>query len=158
VYLFKFLAATNEGITSTIQSVGTNVLPGATEVIINGRLVMGRIALLSCGILVGISFGFLGFALFLLGIKESIDVDLNTETYKAKFARMSPGVLIIICASILTGVCATRQTPFWYDNTINASSYNQHDDKHPDNEIDANQNTDPSNRDLPPRSTKLIKP
>lgn len=153
-YLYNFLSSTNSGINAVIQDAKTNTDPGALEVIINGRLVMARIALLSCGIFVGISFGFLGFALFLMGIKESIDVDFDSDTYKAKFARMSPGVLVIICSSILTGYCATRPTPFWYDNST-TSTVNQQEDK---DSTETNQEEKQEGRDLPRRSKDFSKP
>jgi hypothetical protein len=121
LYLYSFLRGTSAGLDPVVQNMQTNQSPGSLEVLINGKLVLARISLLSCGIFVGIAFGFLGFSLCLLGIKESIDVDLQSDTYKAKFARMSPGVLIIVCSSILTGFCATRETQFWYEKTINAN-------------------------------------
>lgn len=120
LYLFTFLRSTGVGIEPLADNLRTQ--PGALEVIINGRLVMTRLSLLSCGIFVGIAFGFLGFGLCLLGVKESIDVDMESQSYKARFVRMSPGVLIIVCSSLLTGFCATRETPFWYENTVNAQS------------------------------------
>jgi hypothetical protein len=126
-YLYRFLQATSAGLDPMVQSAGTNQTPGALEVMINGRLVMARISLLSCGIFVGIAFGFVGFSMCLLGIKESVDVDLTNETYKARFVRLSPGVLIIICSTILTGVCATRETPFWYKKTLEAGATTQTD-------------------------------
>lgn len=159
-YLHSFLTSTNAGIDTTIQNIKEGASPGTLEVIINGRLVMARIALLSCGIFVGIAFGFLGFALFLMGIKESVDVDVDSDTYKAKFARMSPGVLIIICSSILTGVCATRQTPFWYENTVSNPAINQQEDKSSaDSKTETETNKEESDRrNLPSRSTNFSKP
>jgi len=72
------------------------------------------LGLLSCGVLAGVAFGFLGFALFLLGIKETMDVSFEADSYKANAARMSPGVFLIVVAAVLIGVCATRETPFNY--------------------------------------------
>lgn len=118
IYLYRFLFETNIGVEQLIAKVGTNLPPGTLEVAINGRLVMARVALLSCGIFAGLAFGFLGFALFLLGIKKEIDVDAQYESVQIKFARMSPGVLVILIAAVLIGVCATRATPFWYENAV----------------------------------------
>lgn len=161
VYLFAFLRSTNVSIETIVQNIGTTQSPGQLEAAINGRLVVARIALLSCGILVGLSFGFLGFALFLLGIRESINVDVDMDTYKAKFARMSPGVLIIICSSILIGVCATRQTPFWYENAVDVPGVSRPEDRDSKKDLRDRETTAPresGNRDLPPRSESLPKP
>lgn len=161
VYLYNFLTSTNAGIETLIQNAKTDSTQGTLEVAINGRLVMARIALLSCGILVGVSFGFLGFALFLLGIKQSMDVDLDAETYKGKFARMSPGVLVIVCSAILTGICATRETPFWYDKTVSAATAEQPENGRTtdnDNNGATKQKDETGNRDLPSRSNDFLKP
>jgi|SRR5215213_1434034 len=116
-YLFQYLSSANTGITQLLDKVAAQQIKletGQLEVLINGRLVMGRMGLLSCGVLAGVSFGFLGFALFLLGIRESMDVSFDSESYRANAARMSPGVFLIVVAAVLIGVCATRETPFNY--------------------------------------------
>jgi hypothetical protein len=73
--LFQYLNSANTGITQVLDNVANQQVKletGQLEVLINGRLVMARLGLLSCGVLAGVAFGFLGFALFLLGIKETI--------------------------------------------------------------------------------------
>lgn len=76
------------------------------------HMYIARILLLSCGILVGLAFGFLGFSLFLIGVKGNVDATLNAnERYKLQLARLSPGLFVILCAAILTGACATRTLP-----------------------------------------------
>jgi hypothetical protein len=76
------------------------------------HMYIARILLLSCGILVGLAFGFLGFSLFLIGVKGTVDATLSSnEKYKLQVARLSPGLFVILCSAILTGVCATRTLP-----------------------------------------------
>lgn len=76
------------------------------------HMYIARILLLSCGILVGLAFGFLGFSLFLIGVKGNVDATLNAnERYKLQIARLSPGLFVILCSAILTGACATRTLP-----------------------------------------------
>jgi hypothetical protein len=116
VYLYMFLKSTNAGIDQLLTNTANQVSNEVLYIAINARLVMARVALLSCGVFVGMSFGFLGFALFLLGIKEEMNVDAGSEGYSVKIARMSPGVFVILCATILIGVCISRQTPFSYEN------------------------------------------
>ncbi|MHC4544935.1 MAG: hypothetical protein ACYTDW_10760 [Planctomycetota bacterium] len=66
-----------------------------------------RLLLLSTGIFVAMSFGFLGFALFLIQAKGDIDVEGSTQDYKLKIARLSPGLFVILCATVIIIVCAT---------------------------------------------------
>jgi hypothetical protein len=76
------------------------------------HMYISRILLLSCGVLVGLAFGFLGFGLFLVGVKGDVDADLEaSDRYRLKLARLSPGLFVILCSTILIGVCATRSLP-----------------------------------------------
>jgi hypothetical protein len=113
LYLFRFLTIANDGIEHSVQ---TAITSGATETVqqlaINARIVMALLALLSCGAFVGLAFGFLGFGLFLLGVKGEMDVKGETGAYQLTVARMTPGVFVILCAAILIGICVTRETPF----------------------------------------------
>lgn len=112
-YLYYFLTNTSAAIENMLKAGESSLLP--TDVIglgINARMVMARIALHSCGVFVGMAFGFLGFSLFLLGIKGEMDLDAGAESYKVKIARLSPGVFVILCATVLIGVCAASSTPF----------------------------------------------
>jgi hypothetical protein len=86
--------------------------------LLNARLVMARIALQSCGLLAGLSFGFLGFSLFLIGIDGESDVSGEHSNYKITLSRVSPGIIVLLAATILIGVCATRETPFSYERTV----------------------------------------
>lgn len=116
-YLFQYLNSANTGITQVLDKVAAQQIKleaGQLEVLINGRLVMARLGLLSSGVLAGVAFGFLGFALFLIGIKETMDVSFDSVSYKANVARMSPGVFLVAIAAVLIGVCASRETPFNY--------------------------------------------
>lgn len=118
VYLASFLYSTQAAIDSMIEKASsTNVNFNILELAINARMVTARIALLSCGITVGMSFGFLGFALFLIGVEGEMDVEAQQEEYRVKIARMAPGVFVILCATALIAICATRSTPFSYTRT-----------------------------------------
>jgi hypothetical protein len=126
LYLFRYLDSTNSGIDTLIKSTNTASELSILSVSIAGRLQMARFALLSCGAFAGLSFGFLGFALFLIGIKEEIDVEAQSDNYRIKFARMSPGALVILIAAVLIGVCITRQLSFGaeYRSSQDAASEN----------------------------------
>lgn len=66
-----------------------------------------RMVLLSTGIFVAMSFGFLGFALFLIQAKGEIEGSLDYKSAKINIVRMSPGVFVILCATVIIIFCAT---------------------------------------------------
>src|SRR6185437_8019483 len=55
----------------------------------------------------GVAFGFLGFALFLLGVKGDMDAEYRNRQHKIQLSRMAPGTFVILMASALIGVCST---------------------------------------------------
>ena len=95
VYLFAFLWLSP--VHSVIES--QNQLLGMTA--------ERRLLLLSTGIFVGMSFGFLGFALCLIQAKGDIELEGSTADYKLKVARLSPGLFVILCSTVIIIVCAT---------------------------------------------------
>lgn len=60
-----------------------------------------RMVLLSTAIFVAMSFGFLGFALFLIQAKGDVDATIEIKDYKMKFARLSPGLFVILCSTVI---------------------------------------------------------
>ncbi len=76
------------------------------------RLTMANVGLNSCGVFAGMSIVFLGFALFLIGIRGEMDVAASTEQYRVKIARMSPGAFAIVCASVLITVSVLNRPYF----------------------------------------------
>jgi hypothetical protein len=121
-YLHSFLVNTNSGLENLISGAGSQLKSDTLEVAIAGRVVMARLSLISCGVFVGVSFGFLGFALFLIGVRGEMDASAEYEHFKTKLARLSPGVFIILCATILIVVCITREIEFGYDITRRSPS------------------------------------
>jgi len=70
-----------------------------------------RIELLSTGVFVGLAFGFLGFALVVIGVRGDISAEGTQGPISLKLAHLSPGVLVIIAATALVAVCTTRSLP-----------------------------------------------
>ena len=66
---------------------------------------MNSTVLVSAGMIMGFAFGFLGFALFMMGIQGSVDVTASQGDSKASFTRLSPGLFVMLCASSLIGFC-----------------------------------------------------
>jgi hypothetical protein len=126
-------------------SVGQELI-GKVE-LLNARLVMARIALLSCGLLAGLSFGFLGFSLFLIGIDGESDISGEHSDYKITLSKVSPGIIVLLAATILIGVCATRETPFWYERTVESTS--SVEEKEKEKEKDSSNNVQP--KETPPK-------
>src|SRR5689334_8612480 len=60
-----------------------------------------RMVLLSTAVFVAMSFGFLGFALFLIQAKGNVDGSFESGNTKVSFARMSPGLFVILCATVI---------------------------------------------------------
>jgi hypothetical protein len=113
LYLNKFLVDTNTAVTALLATppttdIGAHLLRTA----LNARLVTARLALLSCGVFVGMGFGFLGFALFLVGVRGDSELNARYSSGRLTLTRLAPGVLVILCATLLIGICATRETPF----------------------------------------------
>lgn len=95
-----------------------------------------RMVLLSTAIFVAMSFGFLGFALFLIQAKGDIEGSLELNNTKVNIARMSPGIFIILCATVIIIVSVTfrveyKQTPqssiFSEPNSTNSKTDAEHE-------------------------------
>jgi nitric oxide reductase large subunit len=115
VYLYRFLESTNASLDRLLVSAASSAVSESTlQLAIQGRTVMARIALQSCGVFVAMAFGFLGFGLFLIGAKGDMDLDARSEAYQVKLARMSPGIFVLLAATVLLALCITRETPFTY--------------------------------------------
>lgn len=66
-----------------------------------------RMVLLSTGIFVAMSFGFLGFALFLIQAKGDIEGSFEHQHTKINISRMSPGIFAMLCATVIIIFCIT---------------------------------------------------
>lgn len=114
-YLFKFSIENTNPINNIIEQIMKKEIPEKTiELVITSRVAITRLLFSSCGMVIGMSFGFLGFALFLIGIKGEMNIDASSKSFTVTFARMSPGIFVIFCAAILIGICVTKQIPFSY--------------------------------------------
>jgi hypothetical protein len=114
IYVYKFQLSLG-AIPSSISNVSE---PGVLtrslaeqEVIALSIAYEKRIELLSTAVSVGLSFGFLGFALIVIGVRGDISAEGAHGPFSVKFAHLSPGVLVIVAATILIGVCSTRSLP-----------------------------------------------
>jgi hypothetical protein len=130
VYFFMFISTMNNAINTTIKDYqDLHTLPSTATTgsmkpseernpdaflsgILAARVSAAQVGIASCGILAGMSLAFLGFSLFLLGIKSEMGVQASTERSSAKITRMSPGVLAFVCSTIIIFVSASRNYNF----------------------------------------------
>jgi hypothetical protein len=114
-YLGWFLASTDSSLERLFEGAAKSSLSQPTfRISITARMILIKMALRSCGIFVGLAFGFLGFSLFLLGIRGDMDVDARSESYRVRLSRMYPGVFVILCATVLVAICVLNSTDFSY--------------------------------------------
>ena len=85
------------------QTGKRSALLGVMMMSINSQNIQSRLSLQACGVLIGMAFGFLGFALFLIGVKEPMGVEAGGEKsvvhVSLKLTNALPGVVVIICAT-----------------------------------------------------------
>ena len=101
-YLYSYLSYVTDAVdTLTARpNVPTGILVLQTA--------MAQVLLQSCGLAVGMAFGFLGFSLFLLGIGGNMDASAAHGGVGVQVARISPGAFVMLCSAILVGLCATQ--------------------------------------------------
>jgi len=125
VYMLRFQSLTSDAVNEVVHETmiqkrhssvpsfeNTDATYNMIRLALSTDMYMARILLLSCGIFVGLAFGFLGFCLFLIGVKGNVDANLSSgDRYKIQLARLSPGLFVILCSSLLIVICATYSLP-----------------------------------------------
>jgi hypothetical protein len=79
--------------------------------VVIARTALNKTLLQSCGVVGGIAFGFVGFSLFLLGVKGSVDAAGGFSGTTFSFKRLAPGTLIILAAMVLIGISENHAIP-----------------------------------------------
>jgi hypothetical protein len=110
LYLYKYLNITSGAIDSIIAKT-VDRAPVA-QLAISGRLAVAKYSLSSCGIVCGLAFGFLGFALFLLGVRGEMNVKAEDSRRSLQLSRVAPGTFVIVCAAVLIGISVTHSIDF----------------------------------------------
>lgn len=110
VYLYKYLVITSDAVDSIIKEVV--IAPASLQMALSARLAVAKYSLLSCGVVTGLAFGFLGFALFLLGVQGNMDVKANQAGNSIQLARIAPGTFVILCAAVLAAISVTHRIDF----------------------------------------------
>jgi hypothetical protein len=87
-YLDTYLSITSNSVDTIIQV--TTGQPVAMQLALGARLAVAKYSLSSCGVVAGLAFGFLGFALFLLGIKGTMDAGGSYDKSSVQLVAASP--------------------------------------------------------------------
>lgn len=105
--------------TGALGGTGSSAAPDPASLMAN--MYMARVLLQSCGLAVGMAFGFLGFSLFLLGVGGTMDASASAPGgLGIQVARISPGAFVMLCSAILVGLCATRDVRATMGGTTDA--------------------------------------
>lgn len=114
-YLISFEQHANAAVTKALADSSGNLSAHqifATQFALGVHMYVAKVLLLSCGVFAGLSFGFLGFSLFLIGVEGAVDAQLETPSaLRLSVVKLAPGAFVIVCAAILIGVCATGVAP-----------------------------------------------
>jgi hypothetical protein len=112
-YMYLFLSHTDTFLSNLLDKAANGLMKKETvDLLIYGRLVSSRLALLSCGVLAGLSLGLVGFCLFLVGAKGEIEATGENQLAKLHLTRLAPGALVLFCSVVLIGVCVTHKVKF----------------------------------------------
>lgn len=117
LYLLRFADSTN-GVVAQAMAMGQRtdaISPTQLELLQNAlgiHTYVARVLLISCGMFVALAFGFLGFALFLVGAAGQSDLSASQGgTYQVTLSNLAPGTIAILAATVLAGLCVTRSMP-----------------------------------------------
>jgi hypothetical protein len=108
IYLFRYFNHAVEAFTPPTMGQLASMNTNAMQSMLLARTGLWKFILQSCGIIAGVAFGFLGFALFLLGAKGDMDAAFEDSQHKVQLSRMAPGSFVLFIAAILIGLCSTK--------------------------------------------------
>jgi hypothetical protein len=109
IYLFRYLDHAFAAFDDDAMRNFAVMEPVHLQDILLARAGLWKFILQSCGIICGAAFGFLGFALFLIGVKGDMDASYDDSQHKVQLSRMAPGTFVILMASILVALCSTTK-------------------------------------------------
>ena len=104
-YMISFQTSANMAVKRVLEQGESNQVPGqaaerlyryqTNRLALTVHMYIARVLLPSCGIFVGLAFGFLGFSLFLIGVNGEVDVRLDTSTkIQLQVTRLAPGIFV----------------------------------------------------------------
>jgi len=105
IYLYRYLGITS---TSVDQLVGDKLSDQTFYLAVLARLAVAKYCLSACGACIGLSFGFLGFGLFLVGARDPMDTTGSDGKYQLHLSQIAPGTFVLLCATTLIAICLSR--------------------------------------------------
>jgi len=108
IYLFRYFNHAVDAFAPSTMGQLAGMHINAMQSMLLARTGLWKFILQSCGIIAGVAFGFLGFALFLLGVKGDMDAAFDDSQHKVQLSRMAPGSFVLFIAAILIGLCSTK--------------------------------------------------
>jgi hypothetical protein len=108
IYLFRYFNHAVDAFAPSTMGQLAGMHTNAMQSMLLARTGLWKFILQSCGIIAGVAFGFLGFALFLLGVKGDMDAAFDDSQHKVQLSRMAPGSFVLFIAAILIGLCSTK--------------------------------------------------
>lgn len=128
VQLFNFQHDVHELLTKEAPTTITNNFEAfAASLSAQEAAITARIGLRSVALSLGVGFLFLGFSLFLLGVQGDSDLTGEAKDYKVTLTRLSPGLVVILCASVVVLVSSTQPLLFDIQYPGEATSQSQLD-------------------------------
>jgi len=104
--------STNRTCSNIIERMGEPAsggkVPGAAVIRfgMSSSIELSQVSLASVGIMVGLAFGFLGFALFIMNITGAAKLTGGVEgTWSGSIENAAPGLVVLVVAAFLIGVC-----------------------------------------------------
>jgi hypothetical protein len=109
IYLFEYLSITN----SAVEQLSRRTLTDERFFLeVLARLSVVRFCLSACGICTGLAFGFLGFSLFLIGVRSQMDVGAQHSGMAIQLSRIAPGTFIMLCSVVLIALSMNHNVGF----------------------------------------------
>jgi hypothetical protein len=111
-YLFKFLGRTSTSMQDLLGMASSQDGASFHDLVMlsmNTQMVTNKMALLSCGVFSGMAFGFLGFALFLIGARGNIELNAEGVGHKVQVSNLAPGLFVILCAAGMISLSVTQR-------------------------------------------------
>jgi hypothetical protein len=111
-YLFSFLNRTSTSMQDLLGMASSQSGASFHDLVMlsmNTQMVSNKMALLSCGVFSGMAFGFLGFALFLIGARGNVELQAKEGDKEIRMTNLAPGLFVILCAAVMIVFSVTQK-------------------------------------------------
>jgi hypothetical protein len=121
LFLFVFMASSNFGETrESLISGRLDAVSGVVVAQMDSFLI--AITLNSCGVFLGLALAFVGLALFLIGVKGSVDASGKGAGYQLHLSNLSPGLFVSVLSAIVVLACCVWRPSLNIDAKANGTA------------------------------------